>query len=672
MDAMKTEGRKASATFTDGALRPPLVPSEKNIAAPAGRRREVASRFKAAVPPMPAAAASPARRCTSPSLSRASAAEGTASTNRAQSAERRRSSTTSSNSTPTGAGAVSRSRTPVRDATATEVHSISRRATSTKAPDGLWAASRSSSSLLEPESVAMATPAKKSHKLTPGSSSDQTKVQARALVENERKRSPLRGRNIGNQCENARPSETPNKRAVEQHRWPAAMMSGRGSSGLTSRSNGLADTPIRSVTPSNLARGHSPRRIYPSEVTATGVNQPLSGLAKRRLAMHESRKEDKTESGSDVSSHTSESSKSATRPSRTLSSPVPILHRSSSSSKVSSASSSTSTAFQSPLRTRPSAPGRSRCCSTGQSGVAQPVFNYIVDVRKGKKSASQIENIHQLRLLHNRYLQWQFVNARSEDTLSFQKSSVESISYSVWKNILKLRDSVTVRRTDVQLLQQELKLYYILKEQIPYLQHWPALEGENGSTLIGAIEALQASTLRLPVTSGAQADVVEVKNSLSSAVDVMQSLNSSILYQLSKVEGRTSLVSELLDMARQEKVALGTGVQPPYASDATEARSFRMTLESRIEETIRAFGTGTVYIWSIQTILKYHPLGLGSGDNAWRDALQAAANISQRIKKLKDTGVLQPKKTFSSGGWWECLFTHTSHQVLGSRPSYCV
>jgi hypothetical protein len=53
------------------------------------------------------------------------------------------------------------------------------------------------------------------------------------------------------------------------------------------------------------------------------------------------------------------------------------------------------------------------------------VFNYIVDARKGKKSASQFENIHQLRLLYNRCLQWQFVYARSEDTLTFQKSSIE-------------------------------------------------------------------------------------------------------------------------------------------------------------------------------------------------------------------------------------------------------
>jgi hypothetical protein len=53
------------------------------------------------------------------------------------------------------------------------------------------------------------------------------------------------------------------------------------------------------------------------------------------------------------------------------------------------------------------------------------VFNYIVDARKGKKNAGQIENVHQLRLLNNRYLQWRFVNAHSEDTVLPQKNGVE-------------------------------------------------------------------------------------------------------------------------------------------------------------------------------------------------------------------------------------------------------
>jgi len=39
--------------------------------------------------------------------------------------------------------------------------------------------------------------------------------------------------------------------------------------------------------------------------------------------------------------------------------------------------------------------------------------------------------------------------------------------------------------------------------QIGYLEQWPVLEEECNDTLVEAAEALKATTLRLPVTSGA-------------------------------------------------------------------------------------------------------------------------------------------------------------------------
>uniref|UniRef100_A0A0A9AHP5 AUGMIN subunit 8 n=1 Tax=Arundo donax TaxID=35708 RepID=A0A0A9AHP5_ARUDO len=543
MEVVKGEARKAAAASDDGAPRRPLVPSEKNNAAAlAGRRREVA--------------ATAARRCTSPSPGRASAVDGTAPCNRARSADRARpaapSAAPSSRLKPSAPAAAARSATPARDAPAeANGGTPPPRATSAKAPDGLWASARSSSPSLWSESVP--APAKKIDRLVRGLPSEMAKAKVQAGAAAERKRSPLRGNanNIGDQCENAQLPEAPAKRVVEQHRWPA-MMTGRGSAGLTSGSIApAAGMASRSASSSIPSAGRSPRRVPPSEGTSNGSSNVMA----KKLPVRRSRRDDKADSGSDASSQTSESSKSC-RPSWAISSPVPVLHRSSSPSKVLSAASSTSKACQSPSRMRPSAPCRSKCASAAQSDAAQPVFNYVVDARKGKKNAGQIENIHQLRLLHNRYLQWRFVNAHSEATLSFRKNSVESILYSVWKSILTLRDALTVTRVDVRLLHQELKLYYILTEQITYLEQWPGLEEENSSTLVEVIEALKTSTLRLPVTSGAQADAVAVKNAISSAVDVMQALSSSICYLQSKVEDRTSLVSELSVMTRQEKLAL--------------------------------------------------------------------------------------------------------------------
>jgi hypothetical protein len=57
----------------------------------------------------------------------------------------------------------------------------------------------------------------------------------------------------------------------------------------------------------------------------------------------------------------------------------------------------------------------------------------------------------------------------------------------------------------LELLPQMHKLKcVVLLVQIVYLEQWPTLERDNSISLFGATEALKASTLRLPVTSGAK------------------------------------------------------------------------------------------------------------------------------------------------------------------------
>ncbi|VAI32697.1 unnamed protein product [Triticum turgidum subsp. durum] len=542
MDVHKSTVQKTA--LVEETRRPPLVPSEKHNASSLSRVRDVASRYKTGQ------GATATRRCTSPSLGRTSTTNGTPVPNRAQSADRRRPSTpsTPSSKVSTPSTPTSRSITPVRD-TVKEVNKSSRCIANERSPHGLWPAMRNLSPSYQLESVA--APGNKKDKVVSSPSLDHIKGQASVLT--ERKRSPLRRKKITEQCENSRPSEDLPKRATEQNRWPA-MTSGRGPANLMPNTE-LSDKSSKPVTLSNTSRGLSPRKISASEDAGKRLNQSLDDVA-RRLAIHAKRRDEQLDSGSDVYSQTTERSKYVSRPSRTTTLPVPVLHRSSSPNKVLSAASSASRAFQSPSRTRPSTPCRSQSAGSIQSGVIAPVVSYMVDPRKGKKNASQIENIHQLRLLHNRYLQLRLVNARSEDVLSYQKATAENTIYNVWRNTSNLRDAVNLRRIMVQRHRQELKLYGILQEQIACLEQWPALEDENNLSFSRATEALKASTLRLPVTSGARVDAVSLKNAVSSAVDVMQGLGSSVCSMLSKVEDRTCLISELSVVAAQEKVML--------------------------------------------------------------------------------------------------------------------
>ncbi|KAM0843639.1 hypothetical protein ACQ4PT_057563 [Festuca glaucescens] len=542
MDVLKSGVQKAA--LVEETRRPPLVPSEKHNAYSVSRARDVASRYKSGQ------AVTSTRRCASPSLARISTADGTPVPKRAQSADRRRPTTpsTPSSRVSTPSTPISRSVTPVRD-TIKEVNKSSRCIANERSPHGLWPAMRNLSPSYQLGSVA--TPGNKKDKVVSSPSLDQTKEQA--SVPTERKRSPLRRKKVAEQCENARPSEDLPKRATEQNHWPA-MISKRGHTNLMS-STELSEKSSRSAPLSNTSRGLSPRKNPASEDTGKRLNQSLDDVA-RRLAIHADRRDEQLDCVSDVHSQTTERCKYVSRPSRTITLPVPVLHHSSSPNRVLSAAPSASRAFQSPSRTRPSTPCRSQSAGTIQPGVISPVVSYMVDPRKGRKNSSQTENIHQLRLLHNRYLQLLFVNARAEDVLSFQNSTVENILYNVWRNTSNLRDAVNLRRVMVQRHQKELKLYGILQEQIAYLEQWPALEKENSLSLFQASEALKASTLRLPVTSGARADTVSLKNAMSSAVDVMQGLGSSVRCMLSKVEDRTYLVSELSVVSEQEKAML--------------------------------------------------------------------------------------------------------------------
>lgn len=72
----------------------------------------------------------------------------------------------------------------------------------------------------------------------------------------------------------------------------------------------------------------------------------------------------------------------------------------------------------SPSRIRPSSPTRKLLGSTS-------VLSFIADIRHAKKNASHIEDVHNLRLLYNRLLQWRYANAQSDDALVAQKIKAE-------------------------------------------------------------------------------------------------------------------------------------------------------------------------------------------------------------------------------------------------------
>ncbi|KAK8963648.1 hypothetical protein KSP40_PGU019307 [Platanthera guangdongensis] len=186
-----------------------------------------------------------------------------------------------------------------------------------------------------------------------------------------------------------------------------------------------------------------------------------------------------------------------------------------------------------------SRPGRNIMASYsgGQVGNAPSIISFASEVRRTKKGERRIEDAHMLRLLHNRYLQWRYINSRAESSSSTQLTKTKDSIYNVWITILELHDSAMNKQILLQIFRRNLKLASILKEQIAYLEEWSTLHKDHEISVKGSIEALEASTLRLPVIDGAKVSPLCVKSLL-------------------QVEAISSLVSELSKAAKFERSLL--------------------------------------------------------------------------------------------------------------------
>ncbi|KAK8660153.1 hypothetical protein V6N13_051087 [Hibiscus sabdariffa] len=607
------ERRLQKHAAVDTARRP-LVPAEKNNAPLANRQpriREVSSRYKSPSPATPFGS----RRCPSPNHTRTTSTPSQLLQNRAVSAERKRPSTPSSPRSPS---------TPVQDSSV-GVQTSSRRLSTGRTPESLWPSTmRSLSVSFQSDTISIPVSKKEKEKPVSNVSLDRTlrpssNVAHRQHSEKstlsrkptpERKRSPLKGKNAPDQSENAKPVEGLPGRIMDQHRWPSRTR-GKLSSNSLNISVDLGDnkifkslsTPVPGIglsSPKRMPISNSLRiplkksandaanllslneisRIGPEAIPSDDKSQCVSGPA-RLLSASSLDKMTRTTHAHKSQSLSAPGSRPQT-PNRTSVSRGASPSRARPSTPPSRGVSGSATP-------RGVSPSRMRTSTlSSQSHSSTSVLSFIADFKKGRKGASYIEDAHQLRLLYNRYLQWRFTNARAEAVLYIQKITVEETLYDVWNTTLGLWDAVIKKKINLQQLKLELKLNSVLNDQMGYLNNWALLERDHISSLAGAVEDLEASTLRLPATGGARADIESLKAAISSAVDVMQAMGSSICYLLSKVEGINNLVSELAAIATLEKNMLDQCEALVASTAAMQLEEY--SLRSHLIQTKTRFG----------------------------------------------------------------------------------
>ncbi|KAL2453744.1 QWRF motif-containing protein 8 [Abeliophyllum distichum] len=458
--------------------RPPLVTADnKNRITRWSQTREVNSRYR---PPSPSAASCP-RRCPSPNAARTSASSNLSVTKRSASADRKRPTTPSSPRSPCAS-------TPVQDTTA-EMLLASRKITVREKNKHLMEA------------------------YTQGGRG--AHLRERILLIIQRIPDQLDGLHT---------------RLVDQHQWPSRT-GGKVSSNVLNRNTDLTDKTNRTSLPHSGAGSPSLRRL-----SLDGASKPLPETSNALLTRVSRDKSEKTMLGggsvvdSSLQIQKTVSSTSMNRETlvnsavRHQSLPTPGSRPTSPSvSRVSPSRAKAvnpSSRGPSPAHVRPSSPARQAQSSS--------VLSFIVDIKRGKKAANHIEDVHQLRLLHNRHLQWQYANAWANSALHSQKIKAEKLLYNVWRATVDLWKLVIDKRIDLQQLRHKLKLYSVFNSQLACLDEWASIETDHTNALSWAIQDLQSSTLRLPVTGGAKGDIETVKAAVRSAVDVIQAIGSSI------------------------------------------------------------------------------------------------------------------------------------------------
>nr|GMD96383.1 QWRF motif-containing protein 2-like [Ipomoea batatas] len=188
-------------------------------------------------------------------------------------------------------------------------------------------------------------------------------------------------------------------------------------------------------------------------------------------------------------------------------------------------------------------------------GNTPSTLSFGTDVR-GKAGENWFADVHEFRLLYNRHLQWRFVNAKTDSAYFKLTETAERNLYNAQLATSKLLHSVKSKQTELLLLKQNLKLYRILKGQVPCFENWGLIDKEHCSSLSAAICALEVSTIRLPVVNGARADIQKLKSAICSAVNMVQTMASSICLLQSKVEQMSSLLIELSSTVCSEHSSL--------------------------------------------------------------------------------------------------------------------
>ncbi|QCD95433.1 QWRF family [Vigna unguiculata] len=206
--------------------------------------------------------------------------------------------------------------------------------------------------------------------------------------------------------------------------------------------------------------------------------------------------------------------------------------------------------FGSPIWPQPMTKAPLRSSSSSIGGSVNKVLKYF---KQKKVSPMQEEEYHQFRVLHNRLLQWRFINARSNVAMANVKNMTEIQLFAVCVGIVKLRKIRTEKRVELRKVKNVMKLYKILNGQLYLLSEWAQLERRNQESVAKLTRKLLAFSNLIPLTY-LKVDTESISDALNSAIVVIENMKPLITkYQTKQVERILYQITELTTTLKEEE-----------------------------------------------------------------------------------------------------------------------
>ncbi|KAK3007003.1 hypothetical protein RJ639_017364, partial [Escallonia herrerae] len=183
----------------------------------------------------------------------------------------------------------------------------------------------------------------------------------------------------------------------------------------------------------------------------------------------------------------------------------------------------------------------------------------------GKKSSSAAlsplgqgtgDSVHQLRLLHNWWVQWRYANARAVVLNGNISNQAESNLLYASDGLKKLQHSVLQKKLQLEKEKLQMKLDMIVLSQIKPLEAWGDMERQHLSAVSITKDCLHSVVCRVPLIEGAKVEPQAASVTLRHASDLAASLKSMLSNLSPMAEQTVLLLSELAEVAAQEKSLL--------------------------------------------------------------------------------------------------------------------